>query len=458
MHQTTRSLTAWGLGAVVTLGPWAGAALAQLPTPSGAPASKAQGPFSPIPPKPEPPNLPPPEDGGLKAFHYSTDEAIEFYQRRVAAVPKDYISLRVLGELHERKARETGNLAEYARAEEILRKAVALNPDVARARASLAAVLCSRHKFAEGLEIARALVKQYPDDIDAASTMGDALLELGRYEEAESTYKTLAQLAPFPEVFARQANLAEIRGDVDGAVALMRRAIEGVKKNNGPEDAAWFQARLGDMLFDAGKVDEAEALYRVVPAGVDALHDATFGLAKVLIARGKLKEALAQTEKALAIGPDLHMLAALADLQTKLGDKPGAEATVRRLDAEALKQAEHSRDVVYFNADHDRDLPRALELAKKEIAQRADVFTQDALAWALFKNGKLEEAAQAIDKVLAVGTKDARIRFHAGMIHAARGDRARARDLLKQALATNPHFSILGPDQARARLAELGEK
>jgi rsbT co-antagonist protein RsbR len=37
------------------------------------------------------------------------------------------------------------------------------------------------------------------------------------------------------------------------------------------------------------------------------------------------------------------MLAALADLQIKLGDKTGAEATFRRLDAEASKQAEQER-------------------------------------------------------------------------------------------------------------------
>jgi tetratricopeptide (TPR) repeat protein len=408
------------------------------------------------------PDEPPPEDGGPKAYVYTADEAIEFFRQRVAKTPGDYISLRYLGEMYERKARETGDFAAFGKAEETLRRAVALNPEIARARASLAAVLCSRHKFAEGLEIARALVRQYPKDIDAQSTMGDALLELGRYDEAESTYRNLERLTPtpLPEVLARLANLAELRGDVDGALALMRRALDDVRKNRLPKDAAWFLARSGDMLFDAGagKLDQAEAAYRAVPEGTDARHDATFGLGKVLAARGKDAEALEQFRKAVAIGPDLHMLAGLGDLYVRTGDLAKAEETFRRLEQEAVKQAEHARDLVYFYADHDRDLPRALELARKELASRADVFTRDALAWALLKNGRTEEAALAIVEALKVGTKDAKVHYHAGLIYAKLGDRDKARTHLTAALATNPHFSILGPDAARDALAALDRK
>src|SRR5262245_327602 len=71
----------------------------------------------PRPEKPPPPDEPPPADGGPLAYYYTTDQAIQFFQARVDKNPTDHISYRYLGEMHERKARETGDLASFARAE-----------------------------------------------------------------------------------------------------------------------------------------------------------------------------------------------------------------------------------------------------------------------------------------------------------------------------------------------------
>ena len=56
-----------------------------------------------------------------------------------------------------------------------------------------------------------------------------------------------------------------------------------------------------------------------------------------------------------------------------------------------------------------------------------------------------------------LGTPDARIHFHAGMISYARGDNASARQHLTLALEINPHFSLLHASEARATLAALGK-
>jgi Flp pilus assembly protein TadD len=77
------------------------------------------------------------------------------------------------------------------------------------------------------------------------------------------------------------------------------------------------------------------------------------------------------------------------------------------------------------------------------------------LAWALFKNGRVAEARAAITDALRLGTRDARLFFHAGLIHEASGDRARARDFLARALRTNPHFDVLQAAVARRALADL---
>jgi tetratricopeptide (TPR) repeat protein len=123
---------------------------------------------------PPPPDEPPPADGGLEPYLASTDQAIQLFERRVANHPNDHTGYRHLGELYERKARETGDLALFARAEAALRTSLELFPDQPRAEAALAAVLCSRHKFAEALEIALKRNRQDPRDIDALATLSDA--------------------------------------------------------------------------------------------------------------------------------------------------------------------------------------------------------------------------------------------------------------------------------------------
>ena len=59
-------------------------------------------------------------------------------------------------------------------------------------------------------------------------------------------------------------------------------------------------------------------------------------------------------------------------------------------------------------------------------------------------------------EALKLGTQDARLFDHAGMIDQRLGDRAAARTRLSRALAINPNFSLRDADEARRALAALG--
>ena len=115
----------------------------------------------------------------------------------------------------------------------------------------------------------------------------------------------------------------------------------------------------------------------------------------------------------------------------------------------------YNRELAYFYADHDRKLETALELARGELSVRRDVYAYDVLAWALLKNGRAGEARAAITEALKLGTRDARLFFHAGLIHAALGEDDQAREYLARALATNPGFHVLHAELAERTLASL---
>ena len=65
------------------------------------------------------------------------------------------------------------------------------------------------------------------------------------------------------------------------------------------------------------------------------------------------------------------------------------------------------------------DAPEALRLAQHEASLRRDVFTLDALAWALHANRRTREARQTLEEALKVGVKDPRLLRHARIIGAA---------------------------------------
>ena len=60
-------------------------------------------------------------------------------------------------------------------------------------------------------------------------------------------------------------------------------------------------------------------------------------------------------------------------------------------------------------------------MPKPILKLRHDVYTYDALAWALYKNQRIEEAARASDEALKLGAPEALFYYHAGMIANAMG-------------------------------------
>ena len=100
----------------------------------------------------------------------------------------------------------------------------------------------------------------------------------------------------------------------------------------------------------------------------------------------------------------------------------------------------------------------ALALAHKEFEVRHDIYTWDALAWALYKNGKYQEASDAIDNALRPGTRDALLFFHAGMIASRLGQTSQAKERLQTALSINPQFHVIYSDVARQQLKMLQDQ
>jgi tetratricopeptide (TPR) repeat protein len=130
-----------------------------------------------------------------------------------------------------------------------------------------------------------------------------------------------------------------------------------------------------------------------------------------------------------------------ADALAKLGDRERAKEQVRALESLCRSFPRiYDRHWVLFCADENRDLDAALELARKDLELRQDVFAYDTLAWVCFKKGLMSEAEQHMAKALSRGTQSALLYFHAGTIARGRGDSARARSYFEHARSLNEYL------------------
>ena len=113
----------------------------------------------------------------------------------------------------------------------------------------------------------------------------------------------------------------------------------------------------------------------------------------------------------------------------------GREEEARAVEAQLTGHGPSSdpRTASLFLATRGENLETAVLLAQKELEERSDVFSHDALAWALGARGKFEAAQVHMSRALVHGTQDSRLAFHAAVIAARSGKTEEARQWLAKA-------------------------
>jgi tetratricopeptide (TPR) repeat protein len=284
--------------------------------------------------------------------------------------------------------------------------------------------------------------------------IGDALVELGRYEEAFAAFDRMADLKPGIASYARVSYARELLGDGPGAIEAMELAVDAAR--GAAEPMAWTLVQLGKLHWQRGGLDEAESNYRraldVYPDYVYALD----GLAQVEGARGNFAEAVELEERAVALSPLPQFVTQLGDLYRVSGQEELAREQYELMDAiQTLLDSNGVRtelETAVYYADHGIRLDRALELARVAQAERPSIYGDDALAWALERNGRCEEARTYSERSLRLDTADPVLFFHRGMIERCLGNAGEAAAWFRRALALNPDFSLLWAPVAREAL------
>jgi tetratricopeptide (TPR) repeat protein len=238
----------------------------------------------------------------------------------------------------------------------------------------------------------------------------------------------------------------------------MRAAADAASPQN-PESMAWCRVQLGHELINAQKLHEAEREFDRALRYFPDYHLALAAKGRARLLAHDVENAIRYYQLAENRVPLPEYAIALGDIFTRLGrtdDARREHELVEFVEKSGAMDGTYSLQLALFWADHDTRLDDALTVAERERRARSDIYTCDALAWCLYKNGRLADAKTAITEALRLGTRDPRLHYHAGMIANALGDHGAATKYLKTALEINPDFDILQSDNARNTLKQIG--
>jgi tetratricopeptide (TPR) repeat protein len=393
----------------------------------------------------------------------STMTAVRFLEDRVKDDPDDIVALNKLSGYYLQLHRETEDVKYLALSLRLAQSSLRILPadqNLGGLRA-LAQAEYQTHDFRSARDHAKELTEYEPRRGLGFQLLGDAALELGDYDAAIGAYKTMEQLDPGTVATeSRLAHLALLQGDASTAQRRYENALLQARSSTllSAETIAWCHWQLGEVNMAIGDYKKAEGHYN------DALGDfanyahAITSLARLRAVQGDLAGAISTFEELARKHSDPIDAATLGDLYKLGGRDREAEKQYSNVEGWSQQSPLHTtlynRHLVLFLADHDLKTSHAYTLAKKEYETRRDVYGADALAWAALKAGKLNEAQAAMKEALRLGTEDARLFYHAGMIARAAGDRSAATDFLRRAIKLNPHFDPWQSKVAREALAE----
>jgi tetratricopeptide (TPR) repeat protein len=392
-----------------------------------------------------------------KVARMATGERIKMYEALARYNPADLHYQNLLAGTFIQKMRETMDPGYLDRASKIVETVLAADGTDYEALRLRSLIELERHNFTKVAEYSRELTTSSPEDPWNWGTLGDSLMELGQYDKAAEAYQRMVNMRPDLSSYNRASYYRFVSGDAAGAIEVMKRAIDAGSRST--ENVAWCYVDLGNMYFKTGKLIDAEHAYLSALRAFPGYYPAHAGLGRAYAAQGRIPEAIASYTRAQSSVPLVEYAGALQDLYALAGQPDEVRKQAGMVDMiDKMEQAAGlnvNRNLALAYADRDRKLDRALALVEGELRGRRDIYTYDALAWALYKNKKYEEAAKAKEKALELGTPEPAFYYHAGMIERALGQTGEARKHLQRALELNARFDPRQAPLAEAALKEI---
>jgi tetratricopeptide (TPR) repeat protein len=373
---------------------------------------------------------------------------------------------------------------------EQLRRAIELQPEDTAARLALAGLYRDQGD-AEGAErVLRERLEAVPDDSAAAEALLNQYLQSGKASKAQDLAARIKTARPDAALGHHLAGVAwQAAGDLERAatefeavIARQPKAIDALSRlialrlrQKQPErarqtldgllaqDGAHVVARnlIGEVHLAEGQTAAAATEFSAAIAlrpDWDVPHR---NLALARAADGDIagaRQALAAGTA--ACGESLQLLLGRARLARGAGAYDEAIDVYSRLLERFPDATAFANDLAMLLADHAAGDPAKLARAKALAARlpTAEPNHLDTQGWVEYRLGNLDRALELLHRA-ATGAPDfAAIRYHLGMVYAARGDRANALLQLRDAVGSGARFEDAATAATALAALESGDR
>ncbi|HMG33659.1 MAG TPA: hypothetical protein VKM94_06970 [Blastocatellia bacterium] len=370
------------------------------------------------------------------------EELAEVRDRAMAAPPDGEVVIRFAHRLYQRGSL-TGDLQELERAERVLDGAIdqgIAGPDVWFLKASLAFNL---HRISDA-RMALAADSNLAGSVQARALMADLDFEEGKYKEAQLGYEHVVEQDRSWDNLARLAHAEAKLGDDAAAEKLFVEAEEELTAKQ-MRAFAWVELQRGLLHLSRGRHEYARVHYERADRAYPGYWLVCEHIAELTGAEGGYADAATMYEEIVETVPRPEFQQALGELLLLMGESEKAEwffvkAVTAYLESARRGCVHYYHHLADFFADVREDGEEAVKWARRDLGLRENFSTQAALAWALYRDGRFEEAWASISKSIASGVKDARIFSRAASILLALDKRDEGDKYLEMAVALNPRF------------------
>ena len=208
-----------------------------------------------------------------------------------------------------------------------------------------------------------------------------------------------------------------------------------------PDERA-FKFSRAQASGKLGNLQEVETTLK--PLLKDNAEDADIYVmwASILLEANQLKQAEDTVKKAITLEPrDISPLITLSIIQERQDHVKDAELTLRKALEIDPENPTVLNNLGYFLAERNDRLPEAMSLIQRAInIEPTNGSFMDSLGWALFKQGKTQEAQKYLEQAVIYSPRSATIHDHLGDLYKKLGQNDKAREKWEEALklATEP--------------------
>ncbi|RED49877.1 XrtA/PEP-CTERM system TPR-repeat protein PrsT [Aestuariispira insulae] len=312
-----------------------------------------------------------------------------------------------------------------------------LFPETADAFQAQVQVLMALGRPKQAAEVMRKFVALEPRNIAAHMQYAQVLTAAKDFSGVEDALNKVLEMDPGHQ--DARLGLSELKLKTDGVDA----AIDVLETAGGGINERALQIRKADYLYQSGKVTAAIAYYREL---LNEAPDATVVMRYfAAVARDdRQEEAFAWLKDWVAANPsDIDSKMLLADNLLAVGNYGQAEEYYLELTKHTPNNAMPWNNLgwIYSITEHGKALDyakRAYELAPKS-APVADTY-----AWILFKQGRVEEGFEILQKAIVQAPDNPELAYHYAAVLNAMGRKDEAARHLSKALGSNIGFAERG--------------